>query len=352
MSVGIQSSQNRFTSLSVQDSDSDEQKNNSLSQRIPNSKQKSKSGSVSSTNAKKRARRKKKKDSFKVIPTSSSEPCSTSYAANEWKKKDEELVEQLYHDDMSLAIELSKQEFEKQQHGIHDQCNLQVVSMSAPSPVVHKTTTKLVKTLEETFFANYLEGDTRKEKKSKEKSLKTISLEEFHQHVEKSLPIKSEPTPERKTQIKTFKPLSTSAGGGNFFESIDNEVSQIHQRQVIQSPAGAAAVESALINERVAEQVEQKDQNINQLESEVWKWKERYHHVKNQNQQLLVMLQQGEMKEKAEILLDVERLSIIKDELSSEVAELHQQLQRERSKVTKLKEELKSKATKNIKDQL
>ena len=47
------------------------------------------------------------------------------------------------------------------------------------------------------------------------------------------------------------------------------------------------------------------------------------------------------MKEKAEILLDVESLSIIKDELSSEVAELHQQLQRERSKVTKLKEELK-----------
>ena len=46
------------------------------------------------------------------------------------------------------------------------------------------------------------------------------------------------------------------------------------------------------------------------------------------------------MKEKAELLLEVERLSVIRDELTSEVTELHESLEKERSKVSKLKEEI------------
>ena len=46
------------------------------------------------------------------------------------------------------------------------------------------------------------------------------------------------------------------------------------------------------------------------------------------------------MKEKAELLLEVERLSVIRDELTSDVTELHESLEKERSKVSKLKEEI------------
>ena len=34
---------------------------------------------------------------------------------DDWERKDQELVEKLFHDDMCEAIALSKQEFEKQQ---------------------------------------------------------------------------------------------------------------------------------------------------------------------------------------------------------------------------------------------
>ena len=40
---------------------------------------------------------------------------------NEWEKKDQQLVEKLFHDDMCEAIELSKQEFEKEKQTKKDQ---------------------------------------------------------------------------------------------------------------------------------------------------------------------------------------------------------------------------------------
>ena len=46
------------------------------------------------------------------------------------------------------------------------------------------------------------------------------------------------------------------------------------------------------------------------------------------------------VKDKADLLLEVENLSVIKNELTSEVSELHECLEKERSKVSKLKDEL------------
>ena len=46
------------------------------------------------------------------------------------------------------------------------------------------------------------------------------------------------------------------------------------------------------------------------------------------------------MKEKAELLLEVERLSVIRDELTDDIKELNESLEKERSKVSKLKDEL------------
>uniref|UniRef100_A0A3Q2TUC3 G kinase anchoring protein 1 n=1 Tax=Fundulus heteroclitus TaxID=8078 RepID=A0A3Q2TUC3_FUNHE len=65
----------------------------------------------------------------------------------------------------------------------------------------------------------------------------------------------------------------------------------------------------------------------------------KYKEVKARNAQLLKMLQQGEMKDKAEILLQVEELLHIKEELSSQVTLLHAALEQERSKVKGLQSE-------------
>lgn len=49
------------------------------------------------------------------------------------------------------------------------------------------------------------------------------------------------------------------------------------------------------------------------------------------------------MKDKAEVLMEVERLQAVKDELSNEVSNLHALLEQERSKVRALTAEPKSK---------
>ncbi|XP_066224002.1 G kinase-anchoring protein 1 isoform X5 [Saccopteryx leptura] len=66
----------------------------------------------------------------------------------------------------------------------------------------------------------------------------------------------------------------------------------------------------------------------------------KYKEVKARNAQLLKMLQEGEMKDKAEILLQVDESQSIKNELTIQVTSLHAALEQERSKVKVLQAEL------------
>ncbi|PSN51381.1 G kinase-anchoring protein 1-A [Blattella germanica] len=50
------------------------------------------------------------------------------------------------------------------------------------------------------------------------------------------------------------------------------------------------------------------------------------------------------VKDKAEVLIEVDRLQTMRDELSSEVSSLHAQLEQERSKVRALTSDSKNKA--------
>lgn len=54
------------------------------------------------------------------------------------------------------------------------------------------------------------------------------------------------------------------------------------------------------------------------------------------------------MKEKAEVLLEVDRLQTVRDELAEQVASLHAQLEQERSKVRALTTDPKSKDKVNL----
>uniref|UniRef100_A0A3B3CUW1 G kinase anchoring protein 1 n=1 Tax=Oryzias melastigma TaxID=30732 RepID=A0A3B3CUW1_ORYME len=91
--------------------------------------------------------------------------------------------------------------------------------------------------------------------------------------------------------------------------------------------------------EQLKYELEKKDQEINKLKKTISQWEVKYKEVKARNAQLLKMLQQGEMKDKAEILLQVEELLHIKEELSSQVTLLHAALEQERSKVKGLQSE-------------
>uniref|UniRef100_A0A8D0FZ59 G kinase anchoring protein 1 n=1 Tax=Strix occidentalis caurina TaxID=311401 RepID=A0A8D0FZ59_STROC len=92
--------------------------------------------------------------------------------------------------------------------------------------------------------------------------------------------------------------------------------------------------------ERLKLELEKKDAEIEQLKNIITQWEAKYKEVKARNAQLLKMMQEGEMKDKAEILLQVDESQIIKNELTVQVTILHAALEQERSKVKLLQAEL------------
>ncbi|XP_008070733.1 G kinase-anchoring protein 1 isoform X3 [Carlito syrichta] len=92
--------------------------------------------------------------------------------------------------------------------------------------------------------------------------------------------------------------------------------------------------------ERLKLELERKDAEIQKLRNVITQWEAKYKEVKARNAQLLKMLQEGEMKDKAEILLQVDESQSIKNELTIQVTSLHAALEQERSKVKVLQAEL------------
>ncbi|XP_052500941.1 G kinase-anchoring protein 1 isoform X3 [Budorcas taxicolor] len=92
--------------------------------------------------------------------------------------------------------------------------------------------------------------------------------------------------------------------------------------------------------ERLKLELERKDAEIQKLKNVIAQWEAKYKEVKARNAQLLKMLQEGEMKDKAEILLQVDESQSIKNELTIQVTSLHAALEQERSKVKVLQAEL------------
>ncbi|XP_038625906.1 G kinase-anchoring protein 1 isoform X1 [Tachyglossus aculeatus] len=92
--------------------------------------------------------------------------------------------------------------------------------------------------------------------------------------------------------------------------------------------------------ERLKLDLEKKDAEIQKLQNVITQWEVKYKEVKSRNTQLLKMLQEGEMKDKAEILFQIDESQSIKNELTLQVSALHAALEQERSKVKMLQAEL------------
>uniref|UniRef100_A0A9J7ZN66 G kinase anchoring protein 1 n=1 Tax=Cyprinus carpio carpio TaxID=630221 RepID=A0A9J7ZN66_CYPCA len=156
--------------------------------------------------------------------------------------------------------------------------------------------------------------DRKKNQQGKDKRV-TVSLKDFQQ--EDQLNKK----PER-------EPVNPALCEDKFFNQLEDDVSRIVQRdkrrEQYSNSAGhevntSSEQEQDVRTEQLKYELEKKDQEIVKLKKTISQWEERYKEVKARNNQLLKMLQQGEMKDKAEILLQVEELQNIKEELSSQV---------------------------------
>ncbi|XP_018614660.2 G kinase-anchoring protein 1 [Scleropages formosus] len=341
--ISVPTTASRFALLQV-DSDSDsESGKNKGSQDSGKARARKGSGGKSSQNSdKKKDKRKKKKEqqqseanelrnlAFKKLPQKSSVPqaaLTLQSVANEllnpsageqavpqecwqqWKRRDEQLTNELYEADLEKALILSKLEYEE-----HKQDYENTETTSPKSRGGGKK-------------------DRRKNHQGKEKRL-TVSLKDFQTEGNIDHHKKHE-----KEDIRTINPLSHDS---RFFDKLEDDVSKIvlreKRREQFSNSGSTEATTSVEYEpdvraEQLKYELEKKDLEIEKLKKVISQWEAKYKEVKARNAQLLKMLQQGEMKDKAEILLQVEELLNIKEELSSQVTLLHASLEQEKSKV-------------------
>ncbi|KAM3611835.1 uncharacterized protein V6R79_024689 [Siganus canaliculatus] len=305
-------------------------------------------GKASQCSDKKKDKKKKKREqqqteanelrnlAFKKIPQKSSapSPCLTlsgiasellspapgdqnvgSDGWQQWKQRDEQITSELYEADLEKALILSKLEYE--QHKQHNHTNA-----SSPKSRGGK------------------EGGGKKEKKKNQqaKDKKTVSLQDFQaegsaEHLSKK---------QEKEDARAANLALGVEQEERFFNKLEDDVSRIIQQEkrreqysysLGQEVNTSTEHETDPRTEQLKYELEKKDQEIEKLKKTISEWEAKYKEVKARNSQLLKMLQQGEMKDKAEILLQVDELLHIKEELSSQVTLLHGALEQERSKV-------------------
>ncbi|XP_030775961.1 G kinase-anchoring protein 1 isoform X3 [Rhinopithecus roxellana] len=265
-------------------------------------------GSKSTTNEKKREKRRKKKEqqqseanelrnlAFKKIPQKSSHAvCNAQHDLplsnpvqkdsreenwQEWRQRDEQLTSEMFEADLEKALLLSKLEYEEHKKEYENAENT-----STQSKVMNKK-------------------DKRKNHQGKDKPL-TVSLKDFHSEV-------------------------LEAGKSSIKMPASDHISKKTEEVVLKDGR----------IERLKLELERKDAEIQKLKNVITQWEAKYKEVKARNAQLLKMLQEGEMKDKAEILLQVDESQSIKNELTIQVTSLHAALEQERSKVKVLQAEL------------
>ncbi|XP_030000286.1 G kinase-anchoring protein 1 [Sphaeramia orbicularis] len=237
----------------------------------------------------------------------------------QWKQRDEQMTTELYEADLEKALILSKLEYEQQKENS--------TNTSSPKSRGGK------------------EGGGKKEKKKSQqaKDKKTVSLQDFQAEGSVDLNKKQD-----KEEARVANPALGIRQEERFFNKVEDDVNRIIQREKRReqySNSQGQEVNTSTEHEpdpraeQLKYELEKKDQEIDKLKKTISQWEVKYKEVKARNAQLLKMLQQGEMKDKAEILLQVEELLHIKEELSAQVTLLHAALEQERSKVKGLQME-------------
>ncbi|XP_034090832.1 G kinase-anchoring protein 1 isoform X3 [Gymnodraco acuticeps] len=180
-------------------------------------------------------------------------------------------------------------------------------------------------------------GKKDKKKNQQAKDKKTVSLQDFQadgsaEHLNKK---------QEKEDASVANVVLGNGQEERFFNKVEDDVTRIVQqekRRELFTSQGQEVITSTDHEpdpraEQLKYDLEKKDEDIEKLKKNITQWEGKYKEVKARNSQLLKMLQQGEMKDKAELLLQVEELLHIKEELSSQVSSLHAALEQERSKV-------------------
>ncbi|XP_045512098.1 G kinase-anchoring protein 1-like isoform X1 [Pieris brassicae] len=225
---------------------------------------------------------------------------ATSEQWEMWKQKDEELVHGNYESELQQAILLSKLDYEEKK-------------------IVYKQLKK------DADAEKKAEPSRNGNKKNKKKTV--MSLEQFNDmgNTEEHKISNEEKNGQQECQVldKDTK----------FFERIQDETKhELLKDKIIERVRNQTVPDEIINRVQYIEALEKKDKEITGLKQEVTRLKEELLTVKSRNKKLCNILGQGEMKDKAEVLVEVERLRAVQAELNAELASLHSELEKERSK--------------------
>ncbi|RZF37221.1 hypothetical protein LSTR_LSTR014388 [Laodelphax striatellus] len=241
----------------------------------------------------------------------------------QWKQKDEEMVNGNYENELHEAILLSQLDYEKKKE----------VYAAAAAQAKEKETNS--------------NNASKKEKEKKQKKNKpiTMSLSEFNNMME--------PTPPQETGGKGDASSANvvEEADPEFFDRVKEDAKKVlhHEKQVEKRKAREPFVNQEIALARLEEKLERKDKEVARLTEEVTRLKEELKTVRARNRDLCLIMSQGEMKDKAEVLVAMEKTTMVKDELSGEVERLHALLEQERSKVRALTQQGDKNKSKNKK---
>ncbi|XP_041980750.1 G kinase-anchoring protein 1-like isoform X2 [Aricia agestis] len=222
----------------------------------------------------------------------------------EWKQKDEEIVDGNFESELQEAILLSKLDYEEKKD-------------------VYNALKK------EAESEKKVESTRKENKKNKKKNV--MSLEQFNDMVNnEDLPIYVNSLVE---EIPSQDEKKASGKDTHFFDRVQDETkNEILRDKILTRVRQPTITDEMVTRAQFMDALERKDQEIAALKEEIISLKNELLTVKSRNKKLCNILGQGEMKDKAEVLVEVEKLRAVQAELTGELATLHSDLEKERSK--------------------
>jgi len=241
----------------------------------------------------------------------------------EWREKDKVVTEDNFSQAIQEAILLSKLEFEQREAEIAAQARL-IEDGGLTSEMLAS-----------------LSKEERKRVVQKEKQKNTMSLNQFMNDQERQEPVAEPPVAPQIYKHPRHKDRQKERG--DFFAQTDEAaVKALNREQLLETYRSQeiAGGESALVA-NYRELLVAKELELEQSKGDVTELKEKLVACKTRIKKLTEILMSGEMKEKTEVIIQVQNLEKMRDELTSSLSFTAGQLEQERSLVHQLELELK-----------
>jgi len=262
----------------------------------------------------------------------------TTEQYEEWKEKDKVLVDDNFTAAMQEAIMQSKLEFEQQQALLEAQKRLLANGVVTDSVLAS------------------LSKEERKRVVKQQKKPATMTLDQFNTESatpeQESIP-SSVPTtttqvykhPRHKDRVGAGAARASPAKeGGDFFNQMNvAAVKALNREQLLESyrtQEETNGSESALVA-NYREKLVEKEQELQIAREEIKNLNTRLVEVKGRSKKLTEILMSAEMREKTEVLVQVDKLEKVRNELSASLSFTSAQLEQERSLVHQLEIEIK-----------